>query len=386
MDSKRSILHKADLDEQYVIIVFNPLTLSKAIYYIDNYWGKDNSTIVFASCVFSLPEGIANAYNCVVIPSEKIVSNDSFKTIIKNVKTYKKDIDYIYEIVLSVFDSKVRDYYLVVFKDNNIREVTCIERLKNDFKDRIKIILIEEGSALYTKQINHIRFRLLRQFFNNIFKVSNYTLHGFPQGLHPLLDAVVCTSPDSYLKKQSREDIEVIKQDFIFNDSFCNRYMELVFDYKNEYFLGQIDYVFLTTPWSDISDSISFSEYTEFLNTLFNAVNIFGRILIKKHPRDTFCYSCFTNECVVVEDKFDTVPFEVVYSFLQKPVLISLISSACACDKTVPSFYIFPCIEKLKNKWNYINIDFLESNNIVLCENIKDLSTNLLSLKEGNTK
>ena len=358
------------MDKHYVFIVYNSLTLCKALYYCERNGLKQNADIIFNEGVLKTPEKLRMDYNVYSIAYKYDPSKqEHFQKIIYVLKENYNAIKARQILSKIIRRNRNNELYLYIFKDRSVREATCIECLHKLKQKNGNVIMVEEGYGLYNYNVTPMS--LLHKTINYIMGVSTYPCIGLPYGLHPLLNFVICNSPILLKRKYhyfNYNNVEVLQQENIFDDYYCQAY----FKYLSDQFHAsecKYEFVFLTIPWDDGCLSCTEEEYCKFLKQLFDALSDIGNVLIKRHPRDNYDYSIFKNNNVYFKPEYDIIPFEALYSVLGRPIMVAITSSCCACDKDKKSYYLSGAFPNLNAESN----DYLLDNNIEVCSSIHTL-------------
>lgn len=357
--------------KNYIFLAYNSFTLCNTIYYCKKYCSDNNVDIIFINNNFNLVKELENEYRVhkvfLDLKHEDDIFNKTFNIIKENFNAIK-----VLRIIKSIIKSynNIEKINLIVFKDASIRESTCIEYVKRRFKNKAKIILIEEGVGMYRVSLRKA-YHKFRYYVNLFMGVSSYALKRLPYGLHPALDVVVCSSQELLKEKYKKYNFfipDIQTRENIFTAEWCNVY--LYYLTGNDIRLKEkITFVYLTMPWDDNCINLTEKEFDEFMTELFSALRPMGNILIKRHPRDKYDYNKFVDENVFCITEIDYVPFEVVYGLLDKPILIAINSSCCAFDNEKISYYLsdaFPSLPKTPN-------EYLEKNRIKVCSDVRSL-------------
>lgn len=356
--------------EKYIVITFNSLTLAKACYYCDNTWGIKNTQILHIPSVIDLPQSIVERYNAKLLPYQKRWSKFPFFAVVSDIKGIKN----VWNAVRKEFADHNCQYNFVVFKDNEPRESTIIEKAKKNLRQRVSVILIEEGCGIYNDASHKVRYQKLWFLLYRVFGISQYCTKGLPQGVNPLVDEVICENTESFVKKQKKycSQAKVTQQEAVFNCETNQKLLQLFCPEVLDNLPKKIDFVFLTMPWSDIQTQISVNQYKTFLTKLFEKLGRYGKVLVKLHPRDKFDYSEYTSKNVILCPQLDKLPFELLYFCLDMPTLVAISSSCCTCAKEKISYYLYKALfSNAKN--TDISNDYCITNNIKMCSTIDEL-------------
>lgn len=363
---------------KYVVFSYNMLTLCRSLRYIDEVWGKENSTIIYADLVSPVPDAIKNDYDVVTIDTDSLeATKRGFSLIFGSCRCANKAWKILDRIVADAND----EVTLVVFRDNQPQEATLIERFHKKYSDKGKIILIEEGSMIYAKKRVPIRYQMIKKIIYSLYGVSLYSLLPVPHGDHKYISKIICVNPDLYKKRNSlNRDVDVEKMINIFVESFNNYIIESVTGKKCEEF-PKFDYVYLTQPYTDYREEYEkiMDISNDLLPKIFGILNEHGRTIIKPHPRESMDYSVYVNENVeLVSEKEQFLPFECLMQLYGNPQQISMCSSVSISNKSdKQSIYTFRMFD-IPNDESCYHENYFSDNNIVVCDNLTDFSNALL--------
>lgn len=356
---------------KYIVITYNYLTLSKALIYAKNVWGKDCTQILFLPTVSDLIDvETLKMFNVLRIELQypKFFLN-SFKEISKRKAEAKAILSKIKDIVKNN-DSK--DLTFVLFKDQQIRECLVINTLKSRYKGS-KIVLMEEGLALYatlTKEKLSIK-RMIYSVIKIIFGVPKYFLEDHPMGCNPALDKIICANPEALKHRGFSKNAELEIEYDVFENEHCKYLLRNLFktDLDNKIF----NFVFLTQPIYPCS-KVDDGKYEKFLNELISILKKKGSVLIKKHPRDKWNYDSFKDDNVeICENKINHIPFECIWGALGKPQMLTLFSSAaCISSSNKKSIFLY---KFLPNSTGNSRLDekIVSDSKYVICDSFLEL-------------
>lgn len=355
---------------KYIILTYNYLTLIRTIKYINYKWGKENSVIIYLNIVSDLPSKIKNDYDIKEIACNCLHSK---KTKIPLLIQSYFDSQNTWKCIKKELDSLVGTVILVLFKDNELLESTIIANIFRNYKNKVHIWLLEEGSGIYATATVPVRYPIIKKLLFSIFRISTYSLNQNPQGLHPYLEKVICSKPALFKNKRSSPDLIVEQMEKTFTPDI------------NAYFLHSLactkpsqkyNFAFLTQPfqdWKDHYDKLLMIHKT-LLPEVFKILSCYGRTIIKLHPREHFDYSQYVNENIdIVEGIENNIPFECLLEFYGAPQIISMFSSTSIniCSSK-PSIYLgklfsIPIMDSLFSE------KFYQENNIISCASLKEL-------------
>ena len=354
--------------EHFIFIVFNPLSFCKTLYYCEKYFSKDMVDIIFIEDFFKLTDKFKKTYKVHKLLYNPKVAHGFIPRLYEIIKENllalqtKKIIKF---IIKKHFNEKI---CLVIFKDTSIVEATCIEYMKKKLKEKSHILLIDEGTGLYAENMRPMHF--FRRVPNFFMKVSSYPVEGKPYGLHPYLDTVICESPEVLIKKYKHFNYklkDIRKQDNIFEKENCELYLNYLLENKID-IKEKFTFVFLSMPW-DVSLNVTEVQYMAFIYNVLKKLSALGNVLLKLHPRDKLNYSDFRVKNVYCFPELNSLPFEALYNLVDKPIMISILSSSCSCDKNKTSYYLsdaFPSMPKMSSH-------YLLENNIKVCSTPESL-------------
>jgi len=225
---------------------------------------------------------------------------------------------------------------LVVYKDNDVIFASAIEKFKLLTNYKGKVVLIEEGLALYVKSLEMsfiYRNKFLLQGLHFLLGLSFFGTGRLKQGYHPELDVIIA---------KEKEKLDAIQQKKVgipqTKDLFTNQYIEMflkeainITDLSSENLL-KFDYLYIGQPLA--ADNVcSYEEEILFLESIFSKIPKEKQIAIKPHPRDDIEKYCrmknkFDN-LVILEDTLLKLPVEIVYGMISgNPIVLTPYSSA----------------------------------------------------------
>lgn len=352
---------------KYIVLTYNYLTLVRALKYINDVWGRENSVILYMNLVSKFPERIMLDYTAKEIKCKSLnAGKHGFSLLRLNIVNTRRT----WKCVNQLLDSFDTEFVICLFKDNELLEATVIENAMSKFGYRCHIWLIEEGTGLYASTMIKPRFPFVKRFINHHFGLSNYGLKAIPQGMHPFLEKIICTKPELFKRKVNRENLEIEKMQEVFTDDLNDYFVRLILQNKEK---KNYDYVFLTQPFRDLKLDYDYllNKHKKYLPLIFEILSNYGRVLIKLHPREHFDYKQYTNEKIdIVEGVENNIPFECLMSYYGNPQMISMYSSTSINIKSskrsifLGKLFDFPDMETL-----FPN-EFYEENNIISCGNM----------------
>lgn len=352
---------------------YNYLTLSKAMYYIDNKLMDDSNTIVYLESVLPFPSAVKKEYNVMCmegfLEKKSFESNhfESLQSLIKSIRRGRLFMKYADFVTKTVIDTaKKCECTLYYFSDNGIAEI-ILDRVFEAVKtpDRLKCILIEEGLALYST--NGSVDRSIKYYIKRLLGIKRCILNPQLMGMNKHLSEVWCSDPEGFMKK--RNDIMVIREDYIFTPEHSKKLMRLFSSTESLELPDDIRFIFVTQPLT----------YTDEMKKTFKMVmdvlSSYGKILIKKHPRDKFDYSIFENENVLVSsNQLQRIPFECIYNNFDDIILLTYYSSAAivpnANHKPIFLYKLF-CPAETVEMINNFEINW---NDLLVCNSIDNLN------------
>lgn len=308
---------------KYIVYSFNYPTLCRALRYIDTQWGKENTTLIFASLVSPLPDAIKKEYNVLTVDGYDRSRIHGLKGFLADCLICRNSWKQLKHSMAGL-----SEVTLIVFRDNEPQEATLIEQVYRHFPNvRIHLWIIEEGFGLYATKRDPIKALKTKKLLYRLAGISLYALADQPQGMNPRIEKAICNQPDLVSAKFGKTIVE--QQIPIFIPEFNKRFAEYVLDTQGQ--APQVfDFVFLTTPIEDtFGNSTKHAKiYAQFLEKLVSTTATKGTLLIKSHPRDGHDYSRYANSkvkvCTSLENK---IPFECLNSYYGNPQIITVFSS-----------------------------------------------------------
>ena len=358
----------------YYVYAYNYLTLYKAIIYAEREWGVSNTYIIYTSFLKDLPIGLLHSkYNIYVISS----ANISHKTIggininyIDRLLDEKVIVNFIISYIKSIERKcNSRKNTLVVFRDTLIRESLLISKMKRYCKD-IKIILIEEGLALYaspSKPVLNTKL-ITRYILHMIMGIPVLPLKGYPHGCNILVDEIICRRPEAIKRKKQDKGNNIIKERDLFCKEDCSMFISDILMIN----MSEIDYdyVYLTQPLFPRLSSSENNTYDVFLKKLFSITSKYGKLLIKPHPNDEWDYSKYKSDKVVLCDSnIANCPFECLMGYYGNPQTITLFSSAaCNINSSKPNLFLYDFFPNIIRS-DIFGEEFIQDYSITRCKN-----------------
>lgn len=359
---------------KYIFFAYNLLTLSKAVRYTDEVFEKKNTIIIYSNFVSDIPEKIQLDYKIIFIESN-LLNNGSkgLKLLYKTCQITNK----VWKVIDDCIMKSVGEVTFIVFRDNELQEMTWIDRASKKYQSRISFWIMEEGAGLYALKKTPIKYKIIKKLFYIFTNVSCEYLLNYTQGMNPKIQKVICNKPENYLIKRNH-NVEVEKMIDIFIPSFNDYFLKIFFDdYKST---EKFDYVFLTQPFHEFRSAYDklIKIHNELLPIVLNELKKRGKVLIKLHPREQFDYSKFIGDKVTLATRTEqNLPFECLMQMYGNPQMISMFSSVCLDLKTEkPSIFIgewfqIPGVENLFDEDFYIN------NDIIRCKNYEEFKNSL---------
>ena len=279
---------------------------------------------------------------------------------------------------------------LFVFNDNEPITNRIIRELSK--YDNNKIIIIEEGIGIYEKtNCEKLNFK------QKIRLVFTWIL-GSPMqykavGESDFISYAVVGDVELYNKLDKAQKQIVIKQNKIAIYSQADQFLNRIGMSCNIY----MDYpvIYIGQPISEYGEMLDCEE--EYISKL---INIFGKILIKPHPRDLKGkYDKLIKnhkDCKVMSHELSPLPFESLIGALNVEVVISINSSVGVnIAKTFPKIQcVFTydmneaktCMEMMNNGYVEMNIELFTSpyNNIVIPKSLEELKSSITIVGNNN--
>lgn len=356
---------------KYIVFAFNYPTLCRALRYIDEAWGKQNTLIIYVSMVAELPRFIECEYNVKHIRGNICRKHGGVLGIMANIFISHRS----WHVLKKVAD-RLEEFIFVVFRDNEMQEATLIENAKKRYQERMHIWLIEEGTGLYATKRAAIDKIEIKRLVYKMMKISDYALTTHPQGMHDAIEKVICLHPEAIAEKYKENSIAIEKQIDVFVPNFNKKFAEYVLGKCTEQ--QKYDYVFLTMPISDLTQQEfagSYQEYDKFLKKFIALACEYGTLLIKSHPRDSYDYSKYiVNERVkVCSATENSIPYECLAEYYGHPRMITFSSSACINGLgRKSSIYVSKLLEK-SNFGDKFTKEYYIENNIEMCQSFEEL-------------
>ncbi|MFX4263248.1 polysialyltransferase family glycosyltransferase [Pelotomaculum propionicicum] len=308
-----------------IFICFNYLTLYKAINYIKYIYSDCECIIIFRTSVADVPSGIKHYFRLVEIIIDRKKSAykifSKYNNLIKILLVIKRTINVIRK---EIDESKQMN--LVVFKDHEIMESTFIEKFRLFTRKNGKVILIEEGNALYEKRIPRKRLGYCWYIIQKLFGLSDYFLNNYPQGYNLLVNEIVCSDAERFTQLKNRVNLKIVEQNNYFTFENCQFFIENILGYNFEGLkrYKSFDFAFLTQPLEEIGLTEDMEE------KIIERLLITGKnVLIKKHPRDMekrrYSDGCNVHE---LPEELNVIPFECLYGIIGEPIIVTFYSSA----------------------------------------------------------
>ena len=353
---------------KYVFQSYNYLTLCRALKYINEKFGRDNSIIIFDETLISMPSKIKEDYNvCLDVPKIK-TAKKGILGYLEEISHVKKSWNLLKEVLKKIDD----DITLIVFKDIHLKETTMIEKARKMCKGRIRVWLIEEGLGLYVTKNYNIRKSGIKSLLCKLTGVSSFHNTGKTHGMHPGTDKVIALRPEFLEEKYAEKKVELEKMIDVFDEKFSNYFVEAVVGKQN--IQSKYDFVFLTMPLDFSSTEERRKKYDDFMTKMLSVLSKKGKTLIKSHPRDKIDYSKYSSDNVTVcSDNFNKIPYECLDQYFGCPRMLTFYSSACTTSSGKDKGIFLYKLIGMKNFGVKITDEFLRDNNIIDCESFEQL-------------
>ncbi|MCR0326674.1 hypothetical protein MKA58_04625 [[Clostridium] innocuum] len=363
---------------KYIFFTYNLLTLCRAVQYSNIKYGQFNTKIIYSDFVSKIPSKLQQDYDIEYIESKSLNNGTKgLALILKTCAVTRKIWNKINELILKSNDSVT----LILFRDNEVQELTWINKAYKKYGDDIHFWLMEEGAGLYAIERVPIRYKVIKKIIYTVMRVSKDSLKNLNQGMNKKIEKVICAKPDEF--KNKRDDIQIEKMINVFDSDFNNYFVSAVAGELN--IIRKYDYVFLTQPLHDFKGDYDnlLLRYNVLLPKIFTILNRRGTTAIKMHPRDTYDYSIYRSENIEILDKsIQQIPFECLMQVCGNPQMISMFSSCSINNQTnKQSIYLgelfeIPLISELFDEKFYVK------NNITSCKTIKEFEMSLYDKKE----
>lgn len=358
---------------KYIVYTYNYLTLCKAETYSRKIWGRENTYYIHSDGVANLPSGFVDSHNCRVVSVFPSIATDNSNTIrqLKNEKRIVGEmIQYITDLIIDVTER----FYVVVFRDNQIRETTMVETIKKKYEN-VVFVLIEEGLSIYSIRPSFktgIRHHIKRLIYTYL-GLSTYPLYNYPHGYNPYIEKIICSQPEELIKRGCNNHCVIEKEINVFDSDnsayLINHVLRLSFVKR------KIKFVFLTQPLFPSLFLNYDDKYDSMIMQMINVVGNYGNILIKSHPRDQWDYSRYAGpSCIVASQEENSIPFECLYRYLDNPRTITLYSSAALIGKETKPIFLYDIFSGFIRK-DILSDEFIKANSIIRCKSIEELES-----------
>lgn len=360
---------------KYIFFTYNLLTLSRAIRYTDEFYGKENTLIIFSDFASNLPNKIKNDYNV------KFVSSDSLNNGIRGLKLIYKTCmitNKIWKIIDNAILKANDPVSLILFRDNEVQEITWINRTSKKYGNKVNFCLMEEGAGLYAKTKPNIKYKIIKKIIYLFFGIFTESVENCTQGMNKKVTKIICTKPDAFRKKRNESELVLEQMIDIFVPSFNEYMVKAVIGKKTK--VKKYDYVFLTQPFHDFRSEYEMllQRYTELLPVVFSELSKNGNTVIKLHPREQYDYSIYTDDHVDLPNELEQqLPFECLMKLYGNPQMISMFSSASInISTTKPSLYIGEWFG-IPGAKDLFDEEFYIKNNIKRCSSYNEFVTSI---------
>lgn len=256
---------------------------------------------------------------------------------------------------------KNKNDVLVVFKDNDAIFASVIEKFKSITKNNGKIVLIEEGLALYTASKSRKGIygnKLILKVVRNLIGISIFGTGQLEQGYHPEIDILLAKETDHLDNIQKNNRIIIPQSKGVFSKKNVNSFINSMFTYSDVInkvnTLSKYDYLFIGQPLA--TDRVcSPAEELDFLRKIFFTLPSSDLILIKPHPREDpqkyHDISKLSSNITILDGLLSELPVEVIYGLLNSnPIVLTAYSSAYKNiqqnHKKVATYLLFKLLNK----------------------------------------
>lgn len=303
-----------------------------------------NLLSVYKSIAFANQKGISNPhiiyYDKAVQLSDEIERNLSKKYDIyicryktprnswmRFVSWRKSASDMINQIRRLVRDNPKVDLYL--YLDHWEIMPTIIDYFSSKVPDN-RICILEEGLGLYSpyQPLTEAHFGIKKILFD-IIGLSSYCFTTCTIGVHPKVNTVFCQDVGR-LRNTKKINSEKIKYEGKIITTDNSMMFLKALGFSDDLFIRELmsfKYVFLTQPMTSILES---RKLDTLIGQIIDVLKQHGRVLIKKHPRDTSSYYKYVNESVIIcKDDYNLIPFECFFPLVNQATLITFNSSCC---------------------------------------------------------
>lgn len=366
-------------------LCYNYLTLAKALYYIREKYNDCECLIVYRESVAPFPQirecGIRIEIVRWIKKQEYCKKNIIVSLINKfvdklriNLRIYKE----IYKIVdfIDVKDSNI----MITFNDTNSADATIMKIIKKRYSLFCKIILIEEGTAIYDDEVPFKNsYRIANSLINALMGLSIDEYKGIPHGLNPAIDKIICSEPEIIKLKRPKTKAIIEKQENIFTYEFSEFFIGLIMKEKLEIIkqYTRCRIVLLTQPLVG-TYGLTYEAYEKAVLEIISILTENNCVLIKKHPLDNLNYCFALSYRVIVCDKdIAKMPFEALFQLLNKPLLVTFYSSSALCEgRLVPSIFAYKILGSSSLNEHIDNL-LIERTDIIKIENLDDLRSTI---------
>lgn len=365
---------------KYFAYTYNYITLHKAIVYGVQRWGSDNTFIIYSSFVSSPPKGLLlGKYNNYIIGSAHQEGNSIINKLptVSTVAEEKRLVAEILKYIKKIEPDTTERICLVVFRDTILREALLIGEIKRKYKNA-EITLIEEGLALYAKHNppNKSLKNLIRKVIYKMTNVPVWTLSNLPFGNNLLVDRIICAHPQLLKEMLLNRNVVLEQEVDMYSKENCDRFLRevLMENVSDENF----NFVFLSQPLFPVKDEKKNEKYRDFLRRFLELLSTHGTVMIKKHPRDTYDYSMYLSDRVVMcPEAFSKCAYEFLSAYYNHPQPITLYSSAAINVNTEkPIIFLYDFFPEIIDA-NLFTEQFIKDNKIIRCKTFDEIEKNL---------
>lgn len=216
---------------------------------------------------------------------------------------------------------------LFVYNDQNVISRLIIQLAKK-YNPSVKIILIEEGFALYDSE-NHTIGAIKKAIFKLLFIPGPY---GHSIGANTKINVIIARKPGlvpSFKRKGKlilQQSVEPI------NDFYLRDYMESVLDISITQIADQMncDYLYIGQPL--LENGIDLTTQIQTIEKVFSLISPNKLIIIKPHPReDAVKYNTLLKKMKnvsLITENLKNIPAEIIYKAVPSCTLVTVSSSA----------------------------------------------------------
>lgn len=311
--------------KRVIICVDTIMTLISGIYYADQIKKRDSAvqTILIwrNATAYRIPVNSFKKYFNKIY----IVPSDIWSYGIMSANYLKKKLQcYTYLFSSGLFaclNQEAANDVLMVGSDETILSKVVISVVKNN-RNKSKVILFEEGMALYSEKKRTIR------------DIIEYNFHkgGDMQpviGMSPYVDIIFAQRPQAIPDWKAHKR-KVVQQGDVFCDIGIADNDNALRTFKNDLAHKKI-ILYLGQPINEFSDSFQLKEEITLMRKVVDMLPDDHVLLIKGHPRDSqYKYQMFRsdNKCKIFDNRIGWYPMECLLPLLDVKIVITFSSSA----------------------------------------------------------